>query len=195
MARPSREAEIMAGALAVFAERGYDATRVRDIARRAGVSEGALYSHHASKEDVALALFRTHMGRYSERLRQVEQTRVLSVRERIEALAMQSLDAYAEEPEAFAFVLGHQARFIGSLPADFAFPIQIVERLIRKGQRDGSVCKGPVRVLAALTLGCVLQPLRTAIEAPVGTIDVSSGRSRRLIAAAAWAAIASSPAS
>lgn len=180
----------MAGALAIFAERGYDATRVRDIAVQAGVSEGALYSHYASKEAVALALFRTHMGRYSAALEEIAQDSEMSVAERIRAVALRSLDAYAEGPAAFAFVLGHQARFIGALPADFPFPIRIVEQLVRKGQREGSVRKGPVRLLAALALGCVLQPVRTVIEAPAGTLDIRSARARELIARAAWAAIA-----
>ena len=53
MPRPSRESEILDAALACFAERGYDGTRVRHIAQRAGVSEAALYRHHPSKEAVA----------------------------------------------------------------------------------------------------------------------------------------------
>jgi AcrR family transcriptional regulator len=189
MARPSRDAEILAGALAVFAERGYDATRVRDIAQRAGVSEAALYCHHASKQDVALALFRTHMRRYSEVLEAVAGDRSLSVGDRIRALAARSLKAFGDERDAFAFVMTHQSRFIGALPADFPFPIRIVERLVREGQRDGSVRRGPVRLLAALVLGCIMQPVRTALEAPPGTIDLRSASARELIADAAWATI------
>ncbi len=189
MARPSRDAEILAGALAVFAERGYDGTRVRDIAQRAGVSEAALYCHHASKEDLALALFRTHMRRYAEALDALASERELAVADRIRAIALRSLRAFAEERDAFAFLMTHQSRFIGALPADFPFPIRIVERLVRQGQREGSIRPGPVRLLAALVFGCILQPVRTALEAPPGTIDVRSASARELIADAAWATI------
>jgi len=190
MARPSREAQILAGALAAFAEHGYDAVRVRDIAARAEVSEGALYSHYASKEELALALFRTHMGRYSEALREAAVGRDVPVAERIKAVALRSLDAFAEDSDAFAFVLTHQGRFIGALPVDFPFPIRIIEALVRKGQRDGSVRKGPVRLLAALSIGCVLQPVRTVLEAPPGTVEVRSAKARKIIAEGAWAVIA-----
>jgi len=189
MARVSREPQILAAALAVFAERGYDGTRVRDIAERAGVSEAALYCHHSSKEEVALALFRTHMRRYSEALSAVAGDRRLSVRERIRGVALRSLAAFAEEPDAFAFVVTHQARFIASLPADFPFPIRVVEGLLREGQEEGSVRAGPARLLTALVLGCIMQPVRTALEAPAGSVEVSSPEALAIVADGAWASI------
>jgi AcrR family transcriptional regulator len=39
-------------ALALFAERGYDATTIADIAERAGVSPRTFFTHHPSKEHV-----------------------------------------------------------------------------------------------------------------------------------------------
>jgi AcrR family transcriptional regulator len=44
----------------VFAERGYDGTRVADIAAAAGVSNGALYAHFDSKAELLVAALRTH---------------------------------------------------------------------------------------------------------------------------------------
>jgi AcrR family transcriptional regulator len=190
MPRPSREAEIMAAALAVFAERGYDGARIRHIAARAGVSDAALYAHHSSKEELALALFRLHVGRYADALEEVAGAPGASVRERIPGLVLRTLDAFAQEPDAVAFVITHQARFIHALPADFPYPIRIAERVIREGQRSGEVRRGPVRVLAALVFGCATQPIRTALEAPAGTIRLASAAAREAIAHAAWAAVA-----
>ncbi len=50
----ARPQEILAAALAVFVEKGYSAARMEEVARRAGVSKGALYLYYANKE----ALFR-----------------------------------------------------------------------------------------------------------------------------------------
>src|SRR5262245_542209 len=44
----------------VFAKRGYDGTRVADIARAAGVSNGALYAHFGAKAELLGAALRTH---------------------------------------------------------------------------------------------------------------------------------------
>ena len=44
--------EILQTALALFAQRGFDAVSVRDIAAVLGVSQSALYKHYASKRDI-----------------------------------------------------------------------------------------------------------------------------------------------
>jgi AcrR family transcriptional regulator len=190
MARPSREAEILDAALACFAERGYDATRVRHIAERAGVSEAALYRHHPSKEAVALALFATHMADYSELLRSVADDTVNSIEERIKGIVHVSYDALHRDPTALLFVLGHQARFLSALPADFPYPIRIVDQLVAEGQDDGTVKPGPVRVLSALVVGCLNHPAFVAQHAARGTIDLDDPDTVDLIADGAWAAIA-----
>jgi AcrR family transcriptional regulator len=51
---------LLRAAAEVFAERGYDGTRVVDIAAAAGVSNGALYAHFASKAQLLVAALRVH---------------------------------------------------------------------------------------------------------------------------------------
>jgi AcrR family transcriptional regulator len=51
---------LLRAAADVFAERGYDGTRVADIAAAAGVSNGALYAHFTSKADLLVNALRTH---------------------------------------------------------------------------------------------------------------------------------------
>ncbi len=51
---------LLAAAADVFAERGYDGTRVADIAAVAGVSNGALYAHFDSKAELLVAALRAH---------------------------------------------------------------------------------------------------------------------------------------
>jgi AcrR family transcriptional regulator len=55
-ARRTRE-RILETALALFADRGYEATTMRDVAREAGTSLGLAYRYFASKEEFALALY------------------------------------------------------------------------------------------------------------------------------------------
>jgi AcrR family transcriptional regulator len=51
---------LLRAAADVFAGRGYDGARVADIAAAAGVSNGALYAHFASKAELLVAALRTH---------------------------------------------------------------------------------------------------------------------------------------
>ncbi|HEX6931902.1 MAG TPA: helix-turn-helix domain-containing protein [Streptosporangiaceae bacterium] len=51
---------LLRAAADVFAERGYDGTRVADIAAVAGVSNGAMYAHFSSKAELLTGALRTH---------------------------------------------------------------------------------------------------------------------------------------
>jgi len=51
---------LLRAAADAFAERGYDGTRVADIAAAAGVSNGAIYAHFDSKADLLTGALRTH---------------------------------------------------------------------------------------------------------------------------------------
>lgn len=56
--KQARPAEIVAAALVLFAERGFAATRLDDVAVRAGVSKGTLYLYFDSKEELFKAVVR-----------------------------------------------------------------------------------------------------------------------------------------
>lgn len=49
---PERVLHILAEAAALFAERGYERTSMRDLAERCGVSKSLLYHHFADKEEI-----------------------------------------------------------------------------------------------------------------------------------------------
>ncbi len=51
---------LLRAAADVFADRGYDGARVADIAAAAGVSNGAMYAHFASKAELLTGALRAH---------------------------------------------------------------------------------------------------------------------------------------
>lgn len=57
--KEARPAELMAAALDLFVERGFAATRLDDVAARAGVSKGTLYLYFSSKEELFKAVIRS----------------------------------------------------------------------------------------------------------------------------------------
>lgn len=60
--KDARPAEIVAAALELFAEKGFAAARLDDIAARAGVSKGALYLYFETKQDLFAAVVRDAIG-------------------------------------------------------------------------------------------------------------------------------------
>jgi len=56
--KEARPGEITAAALTCFAERGFAATRLDDVARRAGVTKGTLYLYFPNKQELFKAVVR-----------------------------------------------------------------------------------------------------------------------------------------
>lgn len=56
--RDARPGEIVEAALACFNERGFAATKLDDVARRAGVTKGTVYLYFANKEELFKAVVR-----------------------------------------------------------------------------------------------------------------------------------------
>ena len=87
-----RRAELLELAAQLFAERGFRATTVRDIADAAGILSGSLYHHFDSKEsmvDEILTRFQEELfGRYEEIV-----ARGLGPRETLEAVVVASFES------------------------------------------------------------------------------------------------------
>jgi len=60
--KEDRPAEITEAAMNAFAEKGFAATKVEDVARRAGVSKGLLYLYFKTKEDLFKAVIRSFIS-------------------------------------------------------------------------------------------------------------------------------------
>ena len=56
--KDARPSELTAAALELFVEKGFAATRLDEIAARAGVSKGTLYLYFDSKEELFKAVIR-----------------------------------------------------------------------------------------------------------------------------------------
>lgn len=57
--KDARPQELLDAAIDLFVERGYAATRLEDVARRAGVSKGTLYLYYENKEELFKAVVRS----------------------------------------------------------------------------------------------------------------------------------------
>lgn len=65
--KDARPGELLDAALDLFVEKGYAATRVEEVAKRAGVSKGTLFLYFPSKEDLFKAVVRKNIsGRFAE---------------------------------------------------------------------------------------------------------------------------------
>jgi AcrR family transcriptional regulator len=66
--KAARPAEILAAALECFRERGFAATRLEDVAARAGVTKGTIYLYYSSKVELFKAVVRGEFTPNIERM-------------------------------------------------------------------------------------------------------------------------------
>ena len=65
--KDDRPGELLAAALDLFVEKGFAATRVEEVAQRAGVSKGTLFLYFSSKEELFKAVVRENLsGRFAQ---------------------------------------------------------------------------------------------------------------------------------
>lgn len=157
---PAREGDtrlrIERAALELFRDHGVDGATTREIARRAGLSEGALYRHFPSKEAIAQTLFSNLHLRLARLVRAAG-----TQGEDLGAQADRVVDAYCavadEDWTHFAFHLLNTAHFLPT-PPEQDNPVSAVENLIAAAMARGEILRSDPLVLAAMALGVVLQP-------------------------------------
>ena len=60
--KQARPQELLDAALELFVEKGFAATRIEEVALRAGVSKGTLYLYYSSKEELLKAVISHHLS-------------------------------------------------------------------------------------------------------------------------------------
>ena len=97
-----RRVRILDAAVEVFAELGYDAAKMQDIAARAGVVPSVLYDHFGSKRELFITVLEQHAARLRERsLRRVEGA---SAEDLVRASVANYFEFVEEDPFLFRFL-------------------------------------------------------------------------------------------
>src|SRR5262245_31423824 len=60
--KEARPQELLDAALDLFVEKGFAATKIEDVAARAGVSKGTVYLYYPSKEELLKAVIRQNLS-------------------------------------------------------------------------------------------------------------------------------------
>ncbi len=110
MSEAERKSQILDAARTLFVEKGYLAARVEDIAKRAGLSKGAVYFYFSSKRAIFDTLAEQEYARTQSFLQRAQSTPV-AASHKLMLLARQYLDYYAgvEDPPRFFLLMTEMA--------------------------------------------------------------------------------------
>lgn len=109
-----RQAELLAIAADLFADRGYVATTVRDIADEAGILSGSLYHHFDSKESMIDEILSTFIDQTLASYESVI-AEGKGPKETFEGLVRTSLDSMVDSRAAI-LIYQNEARFLAAQP-------------------------------------------------------------------------------
>lgn len=160
--KEDRPEEITRAALAAFAEKGYAATRVTDVARRAGVSKGLLYLYFRTKEELFKAVIKSVISPRIDALQtSIEETRLSAE----EYLRGPFLDLARQLPKSPARVLLRLMIAEGPKHPDLTawywenvvtHGLSALRKLIRRGVENGEFRPSAVEEFPHLLISPVL---------------------------------------
>ncbi|MBI3708977.1 MAG: TetR/AcrR family transcriptional regulator [Proteobacteria bacterium] len=168
-------------ALRLFVEKGVAETSVRDVAQAAGVADGALYRHYASKDALIWNLFSTHYTGFARRLDQLAAAR--GTRARLDAMIAGFCRFFDEDPVLFRFLLFVQHGQLRKITPEMPSPIDAVRSVIAAGMRRGDIPKTDSDLATAMVMGIVLQ---TATFTVYGRLRGPLLTRSRQLSTAAW---------
>ena len=134
-----RRARILEAAVRVFAERGYHAARVGDIAEAAGVAHGLLYHYFPSKEDVLRTIFRDSWSLLIGALHGIEASGEAAP-EQLRKIAAVLLRSWRHDPDLVRVLVREVARspHLSEQVDEVREVFLVIQRVIERGQADGS---------------------------------------------------------
>ncbi|MEP7013534.1 MAG: TetR/AcrR family transcriptional regulator [Acidobacteriota bacterium] len=189
-----RQAEILAAAQGVFAEKGFAGASVDEIAQAAGVAKGTIYLYYPSKRDIYFAALREGLSALAAKT-QEKVWGAETLHDKIRAYVETKLRYCDEHRDFFKIyfaelgnmVTQHETRDSG-FEKVFLDQVALLEDAIRLGESLGEARDLPARyvafAIANLTRGAVTQRL-------VGWTEGSIEREVELLVDLAWKGISS----
>ena len=179
---------LIRAALELFTTRGYHDTTTAQIAKKAGIAEGTIYKHFASKQQLLNELYRAAQ-RWAARIVQeaARDPEATTARAQLAEVARRLVDGAAQETaivklgllENLAPILDEESR-----KTEREFRIAL-ERIVADGKAQGTVRTGAVEVWAGVWLAVLSHALRKIVGNEWKTNDTSV----RLVIDAGWKSI------
>jgi TetR/AcrR family fatty acid metabolism transcriptional regulator len=132
--------QILEAAVRVFAAKGYEATRVGDIATEAGVAYGLVYHYFKSKEAVLEAVFHESWGRLLTAVGQAEQSGG-SAPDRLSLVVKIVLRSWRDDPDLVRLLVREVTRnpHIQDELDEIGQAFASLERIVAAGQLEGTI--------------------------------------------------------
>jgi TetR/AcrR family transcriptional regulator, fatty acid metabolism regulator protein len=154
-----RRGEILRAAVEVFAERGYFAARMREVAQRAGVADGTLYLYFKGKEDLLVSVLEEYADAFLTRARR-DAEKLADPHEKLRVIVerhLYSMESDRALAQVFQIELRHTRRFLRQVAkGKVAQYLGLLQEVITDGVKKGAFRNDvPIEVAARAVFGAV----------------------------------------
>ena len=139
MAADDKRRLILDAAVRVFAQQGYEASRVGDVAKEAGVAYGLVYHYFGSKDAVLEAVFHEQWGRLLSAVALAEETGETAP-EQLALVVKIVLRAWRDDPDLVRLLVREITRspHIQDELDEIGQAFASLRRIVARGQEEGT---------------------------------------------------------
>ena len=161
-ARRDTKELIERAALKLFVRNGVAATSIKDIAQEADVSQGAMYNHFASKDELAWLLFSDNFTEIGADLRQIAREDS-DIKSKFRSITAYIFDRYDRDPLLISYCFLVRHKHMTKVRTRLGNPYLVVRAIIEGEVRRHNIPPQDLDVKAALVTGAIIQMIDTHI--------------------------------
>lgn len=154
--------KIERAALRLFVRQGIHGTSIRDVAKLAGVSQGAMYNHYRSKEELAHELFSRGWSEIGAELRRLGQGGS-PIEDKFQAMIGYVFDRFDKDWTAVTYVFFSRHENLRRVSADLPNPYLAFRKVIVEAMERGEIPRQEAEAAASMVTGAIIQIIDTKI--------------------------------
>ena len=173
---------IRRAALRLFVEKGITESTVRDIAAAVGLSEGAMYRHFESKEELAWDIFAENLFGYAKELESLRR-RYDTLEGANAAMVRRFCAFFDEDPDMVTYLLLTWHSQHQKLTPDMLSPMKVIIATIADGMKRGDVPHRDPVLVASMVYGMARQ---SAVSCVLGLLETPLATYADALVAESW---------
>lgn len=154
--------KIEGAALRLFVERGVAETSIREIAVAAGVSQGAMYNHYPSKEELAWSLFSVNFSELGIELRRRAHEQH-GIDAKLRAMIRHLFERFDEDWIMVSYLFFARHQHLRRVTPTLGNPYTVFRAVIADAIRHGDIPRQDVELATSLATGAIIQVIDTRI--------------------------------
>lgn len=149
-------------ALELFARQGVAETSMREIAREAGMSLGAMYNHYKSKDDLAWSLFAesfSEIGREMRKLAIAEE----DLERKLRAMVGYLFSSFDEDWALMSYAFSARHEYLRRVTSRLQNPYIVIRTVLVEAMKQGRIRRIEPELATAMVTGAIIQVIEMKV--------------------------------